>query len=65
MFIIDYDFWEKYWENYNLKYINMNGVFKFNLEQKYVLRLIEEGKNIFLNLFVGMGKLILIKYFCI
>lgn len=65
MFITDHYFWEKYWENYNSKHINMNGGFEPNPEQKYVLRLIEEGKNIFLNSPAGTGKSTLIKYFCI
>ena len=65
MFITDHYFWTRYWENYNLKNpIDVNGAFNPNSEQEYVLRLIEEGKNIFINSPAGTGKSALIKHFC-
>ncbi len=67
-FITDAYFWTKYWEHYNLgrhtsESSPSDGVFKPNPEQQYVLRLIEEGKNVFINAPAGTGKSALVKYF--
>ncbi|CCV02300.1 helicase [Invertebrate iridescent virus 30] len=55
-------FWIKYWEQYNQNN-PITDKFIPNPEQQYTLRLIEEGKNIFINAPAGTGKSALIKYF--
>jgi ATP-dependent DNA helicase PIF1 len=62
-FITDPYFWTKYWEHYNNNNIFKEGLFKPNPEQRYVLGLIEQGKNIFINAPAGTGKSALVKYF--
>lgn len=62
-FITDPYFWTKYWEHYNTKNTVKEGLFKPNPEQCYVLTLIEEGKNIFINAPAGTGKSALVKHF--
>ena len=64
MFITDPYFWVKYWENYNLKN-PISEKFEPNSEQEYVLGLIQQGKNIFINSPAGTGKSALIKHFCL
>lgn len=65
MFITDSYFWIKYWENYNIANVNVHNkdIFVPNPEQKYVLKLIEKGENIFINAPAGTGKSALVKYF--
>lgn len=67
MFITNHYFWTRYWENYNLKnpIDTLDGIFKPNSEQEYTLRLIQEGKNIFINSPAGTGKSALIKHYCL
>jgi len=67
MFITDPYFWTKYWEQYHLKQLQqplkVDGIFTPNPEQEYVLRLIKEGKNIFINAPAGTGKSTLVTHF--
>lgn len=62
MFITDQYFWIQYWNNYNINH-PQNGKFIPNPEQEYVLKLIEDKKNVFINAPAGTGKSELIKYF--
>ncbi|ADO00383.1 helicase [Wiseana iridescent virus] len=56
-------FWVKYWEQYNLNH-PITEKFEPNPEQLYTLKVIEDGKNVFINSPAGTGKSALIKYFC-
>jgi len=64
MFIKDHYFWGKYWEHYNHT-IPLPDPSRFipNPEQEYVLRLIESGKNVFINAPAGTGKSALMQHF--
>lgn len=63
-FITDPYFWNKYWERYNSLNRHKSIEFRPNPEQKYVLRLIHSGRNVFINAPAGTGKSALLKYFC-
>ena len=58
--VSDPDFWIEYWK-YNTTPVT--DTFVPNPEQEYVLRLIESGKNIFINAPAGTGKSALIKHY--
>lgn len=61
--ITDPYFWVCWWERYNTAH-PITEIFEPNPEQLYTFKIIESGKNVFINSPAGTGKSALIKYFC-